>query len=115
LREFESGVVEAARHLLAHDGRAAAANGRVRPGDPHAVYLNAALNSADTERNLVLGLLVDLGYWLRLKHFRRLGLLALVDLCVLAELVLLVYKFEKSSANGDNLSMLAMHQRGVVG
>jgi hypothetical protein len=110
LREFESGVVEAARHLLAHDGRAAAANGRIGPGDPHAVYLNAALDSANTERNFVLGLLVDLGHWLRLKHFRCLGLLALIDLCVFAELVLLVCKFEESSANGNNLSMLAMHQ-----
>lgn len=102
LGELELGVVEAARKLLAHDGSPAAADGGVGSGDPDTIDFDTTLDSTDTERNLVLGLLVQFGYRLGLEHFRGLRILALVDFAVLAHLVLVVGELDETTKDGDN-------------
>lgn len=102
LGELELRVVEAARELLAHDGSPAAADGGVGSGDPDTVDFDTTLDSTDTEWDLILGLLVQFRHRLRLEHFRRLRILALVDFAVLAQPVLVIGKLDKTTKDGDN-------------
>jgi hypothetical protein len=90
LGQLELGVVEATGQLFAHNGSTATANRSVGTRDPDTVNLDTALNGANTKGNLVLGLFLDMGYWLRLEHLGSRRAFALLDLAVLADLVLVI-------------------------
>lgn len=72
----------AAREFEVGNRRATAANGGVTAGNPNTVDLDAALDGADSERNVFPGF-----FALRFQHFRRLYLLALFDLGVFGDAV----------------------------
>lgn len=104
--EFELRVAVAVGNVAADDRVPATRHRRVGPGDVDALDFDTTLNGANAKRNLILGWWRYLGHRLCLEHLGRLGLLALVDLAVLAKPVAVVYDFHEAEKNCDNLGRL---------
>jgi hypothetical protein len=89
--------------VVVHDGVAAAVNRRVGCRVPNAIDLDSTLYGTNTKGNFVFGLYTHGSDWLCLEHLRRLRLLALVDLAVLAQLVTVVPQLQKTEKNCTKL------------
>ena len=103
----------AACELVVTERSTATADRCVGARDPDAINLDTALNGANAEGHVFLGLLAD---DLRLEHLGRLCLLPLVDLGVLLDAVLVILQLDQSNEEGYNLRKLArMATSGVSG
>ncbi len=102
VREFELRVVVAPWQPDVRHGGTTTADRSIGPRDPHAIHLDSALDRSNAKGNLVLELAA-----LRLQHVERLSLLALVDLGVLADLVLVIFQLAESHKDGGNLEWSA--------